>query len=152
MAKQKTSKKVPSKTKPAAGPSTAKLERARNRIDREILAKINERAQIEQQLAEIAGDKIDAGNKGKLAELFSRLDDLLRINKGPLANDAVRAVFREIVTGCRELVAPCNVAYLGPEYSYSHLAATERFGSTADLVPVGTIAAVFEEVEHGNVD
>jgi chorismate mutase/prephenate dehydratase len=151
MAKRKTGKKVADKKKPATGQSNAKLERALKRVDREILAKINERAEIEQQLAEFAGSETHAGN-AKSAELFSRLDDLLSINKGPLASHAVRAVFREIVSGCRELVAPCKVAYLGPEYSYSHLAATERFGSTADLIPVGTIAAVFEEVEHGNVD
>ncbi len=152
MAKRKTSKKSPARAKPSASPSTAKLERTRNRIDREILAKINERAQIERQLSEIADNKTEAGNKVKSAETLSQIDDLLRINKGPLASDAVRSVFHEIVTGCRELVAPRKIAYLGPEYSYSYLAATEQFGSTADLVPVGTIAAVFEEVEHGNVD
>ena len=148
MAKRKNSKKVATKKKPAASQSTAELERSRNRVDREILAKINERAEIEQQLAEIGENETCAAN----AKSFSRLDDLFSINKGPLAVRAVRAVFREIVAGCRELVAPCKVAYLGPEYSYSHLAATEQFGSTADLIPVGTIAAVFEEVEHGNVD
>ena len=150
MAKRKTGNKVARK-KPASSKSTAKLERARNRVDREILAKINERAKIEQQLAEIAGDEPQSA-QAKAAALSARLDDLLSTNKGPLVSEAVRAVFREIVTGCRELVAPCKVAYLGPEYSYSHLAATERFGSTADLIPVGTIAAVFEEVELGNVD
>jgi chorismate mutase/prephenate dehydratase len=44
---------------------------------------------------------------------------------------------------------PIRVAYLGPEFTFSHLAAIERFGQSAELVPVGTIAAVFEEVERG---
>jgi chorismate mutase/prephenate dehydratase len=47
------------------------------------------------------------------------------------------------------LAQPTRVAFLGPEYSYSHLAAIERFGASAELVPVATIAAVFEEVHGG---
>ena len=46
---------------------------------------------------------------------------------------------------------PIRVAYLGPEFTFSHLAAIERFGQSAEFVPVGTIAAVFEEVERGQV-
>jgi chorismate mutase/prephenate dehydratase len=44
---------------------------------------------------------------------------------------------------------PTRVAYLGPEFTFSHLASIERFGQSAELVPVSTIAAVFEEVERG---
>ena len=68
-----------------------------------------------------------------------------------LPAETVRAVFRELVSGTRALQTPIRVAYLGPEFTYSHLAAIERFGQSAELVPVGTIAAVFEEVERGQV-
>ncbi len=152
MAKRKTSKKTAVSEKQLDGHSTVKLKRALNRIDREILEKINERATIEQQLAEIAENKTGAASRTLSPQPLTAVDEVLKSNKGPLSTPAVRAVFREVVTCCRELVTPFKVAYLGPEYSYSHLAATERFGSTANLIPVGTIAAVFEEVEHGNVD
>jgi len=70
---------------------------------------------------------------------------------GGLPADAVRRVFREIDSATQALLAPIRVAYLGPEYSYSHLAAIERFGNSAELVPVASIAAVFEEVDQGRV-
>ena len=72
-------------------------------------------------------------------------------NAGPLPADTVRAVFRELVSGTRALQTPIRVAYLGPEFTFSHLASIERFGQSAEFVPVGTIAAVFEEVERGQV-
>ncbi|MDB5392046.1 MAG: pheA [Planctomycetaceae bacterium] len=64
----------------------------------------------------------------------------------------VRSVFREILSGARGLVKMKRVAYLGPAYSYTHLAAIEKFGTQVDLVPVSTIASVFEEVNRGSVD
>ena len=146
-----TPKKAPSK-KTTTSAQRAKLERARQRLDREILSKVNERAALEQQLADVnsaAGKPI--GNADSSAP-YASMSELIEKNKGPLPNGAIRAVFREIVASGRELVAPSKVAYLGPEYSYSYLAAAERFGTTAELVPVGTIAAVFDEVHNGNVD
>jgi chorismate mutase/prephenate dehydratase len=62
---------------------------------------------------------------------------------------AIEAVFRELHSGIRAMAGPVRVAYLGPEFTYSHLAAIAKFGQSAELVPVGSIAAVFEEVERG---
>ena len=71
---------------------------------------------------------------------------------GPLPQRAVRTIFREIQSGCRSLVRQTRIAFLGPPYSYSHLAAIHRFGKSVQFVPVGTIAAVFEEVHCGHAD
>src|SRR5205807_9057493 len=73
-------------------------------------------------------------------------------NKGPLDEATVRAVFREIMSGARALQRVVKVAYLGPEYSFSHLAAVERFGQEVEFVRVGSIAAVFEEVNRGHAE
>jgi chorismate mutase/prephenate dehydratase len=85
------------------------------------------------------------------AEL-ERINQLVANASGPLAAEAVRAIYREILSGTRAALRRTRVAYLGPEYTYSHLAAIERFGQSADLVPVATIAAVFEEVERGHAE
>src|SRR4029079_7094419 len=73
-------------------------------------------------------------------------------NPGPLPEAALRGVFREMISGARGLVKALRIAYLGPAYSYSHIAAIERFGNAASFIPVNNIAAVFEEVNRGHAD
>ena len=80
------------------------------------------------------------------------LDRIVAQNSGPLDNEAVRAIFRELFSGSHAVARPTRAAYLGPEFTYSHLAAIQRFGQSVELVPVGTIASVFEEVERGHVE
>ena len=65
---------------------------------------------------------------------------------------AVEGVYRELISAARTRVQTVRVAYLGPTFSFTHLAAVERFGSSADLVPVDTISSVFEEVNRGHCD
>jgi chorismate mutase/prephenate dehydratase len=72
--------------------------------------------------------------------------------KAELPAKAVEAVFRELESGIRALGGPVRIAYLGPEFTYSHLAAIAKFGQSAELVPVGSIASVFEEVERRQAD
>jgi chorismate mutase / prephenate dehydratase len=128
----------------------AELRAAIDRVDRDLVAQINARA----KLCIEAGKLKDAA--GQPAFVPSREDEVLahvlEVNKGPLSADAVRAVFREIISGARQLERQVRVAYLGPPYSYSHLATLHRFGQSVDLVPVGTIAAVFEEVQRKQAD
>jgi chorismate mutase/prephenate dehydratase len=64
----------------------------------------------------------------------------------------VRTIFCELLGGCRSLVRQLRIAYLGPAYSYSHLAALRRFGQSVEYVPVGSIPAVFEEVDRRHCD
>jgi chorismate mutase/prephenate dehydratase len=73
-------------------------------------------------------------------------------NSGPLSATALQNVFRELIGACRDLETRLRVAYLGPEFTYSHLAAIHRFGQSAELVPVASIPAVFEEVSQGQSD
>jgi prephenate dehydratase-like protein len=87
-----------------------------------------------------------------LTEEQESLGELQTQNKGPLSNDALRNVYREILGTSRTLVKPIRVAYLGPKYSYSHLAAIDRFGDGPDLTPVATIKAVFESIHFHQTD
>jgi len=122
------------------------LRRDLDQLDGDILAAINRRGAIAQQIGALKrGDAKCVFDPAREAEV---LQQAVGDNSGPLSDDAVRAVFRELVSGTRAVQMPIRVAYLGPEFTFSHLAAIERFGQSAELVPVGTIAAVFEEVER----
>jgi chorismate mutase/prephenate dehydratase len=121
-----------------------------DKLDLQILKLANERARL---AAEIGRMKNDQGG-----EVFSPareeevLQSVLQANKGPLDAGTVRAIFRELMSGSRSLQKVLKVAYLGPEYSFSHLAAVERFGGAVEYMRVGSIAAVFEEVNRSHAD
>jgi chorismate mutase / prephenate dehydratase len=131
-------------------PKLAGLRQELDAVDREILAAINRRGEIAQQIGR--AKQVDKTHAYDAARELEVLERAIADNAGPLPAEAVRAVFRELISGTRALQTPIRVAYLGPEFTFSHLAAIERFGQSAELVPVGTIAAVFEEVERGQVD
>ncbi len=146
MAKKKPAPK-PSRgrTKPA---SPAQLQRALERLDRELVKGLNDRAKLVQKLAAL-NEPASSVPQGVDEGTFGRV---VATNKGPLTDETLRAIFREIASGSRSLIRPVRVAYLGPQYSYSHLATTSRFGSSADLAAVATISAVFEELNRGHAD
>ncbi|MFK7778031.1 MAG: prephenate dehydratase [Gimesia sp.] len=121
------------------------------KIDREIVKLVNKRCALTVR-------QIKADPDPRKAMFDPRSDEDLReaiekINaSGSMTNNAIRGVFRQILSSARRQIHPQRVAYLGPAYSYTHLAALERFGDQADLVPVNTIGAVFEEVNRGNTE
>ena len=123
------------------------MRRDLDEIDREILTAINRRGSIAQQIGQLK--QADRHGVYDAQREFDVLQQAVSNNAGPLTDEAVRAIFRELISGTRAVQTPIRVAYLGPEFTFSHLAAIERFGRSAELVPVGTIAAVFEEVARG---
>jgi chorismate mutase / prephenate dehydratase len=128
----------------------ASLRRDLEKTDHEILKLIGQRGELAQQLGKLM---VAAGSPaGDVAADRVLLERYVREGAPPLLERSVEAIFRELLSGCRRLVKPMRVAYLGPEYSYSHLATRERFGSSVELAPVATIAAVFEEVQRGQAD
>lgn len=151
MAKRKKTD-APQSEAAAAGPkeTVASLRRELDGIDREILSAINRRAEVAQQIGRAKqNEKRCIFDPKREAEV---LDRLAADNEGPLSGDSIRTIFREVISAARAIQTTTRVAYLGPEFTFSHLAAIERFGQSAELVPVGTIAAVFEEVERGQVE
>jgi chorismate mutase/prephenate dehydratase len=127
--------------------SLASLRDQLDGIDREILDAINRRGAVAEQIGRLKQSLGQGVYDGRREA--SILQKVVENNVGPLRDDAVRAVFRELISGTRAVQMPIRVAYLGPEFTFSHLASIQRFGQSAELVPVGTIAAVFEEVERG---
>lgn len=132
-------------TKKATAASRQPLSRQLEKLDREILALVNQRAALTAASEPAAADRTIVGDG-------QTLDGIVAQNNGPLATEAVRAIFREVLSGSRAVARPTRVAFLGPEFTYSHLAAIARFGQSVELTPVGTIAAVFEEVEQSQAE
>jgi chorismate mutase/prephenate dehydratase len=133
--------------------SASSLRSLRSKIDKldlQILKMINVRAKFAGELGRHKNDIPAEGFSPSREEEV--LQHVIDANKGPLDETAVKAIFREIISGSRALQRVLKVAYLGPEYSYSHLAAMERFGQAVEFVRVGSVAAVFEEVNRGHTE
>jgi chorismate mutase/prephenate dehydratase len=121
-----------------------------DKLDLQILKLINERASLAGEIGRIKTDNgTEVFSPAREEEVYK---NVLDANKGPLDEVTIRAIYREIMSGSRALQKIIKVAYLGPQYSYSHLAAIERFGHKVEYMMVGSISSVFEEVNRGHVD
>jgi chorismate mutase/prephenate dehydratase len=130
------------------GPGLTPLRAQIDRIDRELVGLMNERAEMARQIGHI---KRSAGQETyDPAREEMVLERVVAANPGPLSGDSLKAIYRELISGSRAIEQPLRVAHLGPAWTYSHLAALHRFGSAVELVPVASISAAFEEVHAGH--
>ncbi len=137
-------------TRPAASASANELNRYALRLQRELVKLLNEYARTSERALRA---RLREGESRIEMETEQQLiEEAVKLNQGPLGDRCLHAIFRELRSGIRSSVRPLRVAYLGPTYSYSHLAAIEHFGTSTELVPVATIAAVFEELNRGHVN
>ena len=121
-----------------------------NNLDDEILKLLNQRGTAALRIGEL---KRQQGLPYFIPEReLQVLERVVASNPGPLGGDAIRAIWREILSASLALEQPLRVAYLGPPGTFTHQAAARRFGSSARLQPVRTIAEVFDEVERGRTD
>jgi chorismate mutase/prephenate dehydratase len=119
-------------------------------IDRQLLRLLNQRAELS---LEIGRAKRASGEPVFVPEREQEiLDELVRLNPGPLSSGAIRSFWSEVLSASRTLQRAFRVAYLGPQGTNTHLAALRYFGSSAEFVPVRGIPEVFEEVERGRAD
>ena len=130
--------------------NTAAVLTELQRLDKELVRLANRRAALTVKLLQSEAQP----EKAHFETLFSeQLNALITSgNPGPLDPPTLRGMFRELISGSRRLVNTVRVVYLGPPYSFTHLAAIEQFGSAATLIPVGSISAVIEEVNRNHAD
>ena len=131
-------------------PSTG-LSDLRDRIDQldsEILDKLNERARCALAVAEVKQRESDGE-----APVFYRpereaqvLRRMTQLNEGPLSNDKISQVYRQIMSACLALEEPLKIAYLGPEGTFTQMAALKQFGDAVTGMPMVTVDDVFREV------
>ncbi|MDD4915391.1 MAG: prephenate dehydratase [Methylococcales bacterium] len=119
-------------------------------IDRQILTLINQRAEC---AVEVARTKQAAGETGSFyrpdreAQVLRRIREL---NPGPLAADTAAHLFRELMSACLALEKPLEVAYLGPQGTFTQQAVLKHFGHAVKDVPFATFHDIFKAVENGH--
>src|SRR5438045_2339057 len=118
-------------------------------LDEKIQALIARRAQFAQAVAEAKRDSGDDNfyRPEREADVLRRA---LERNRGPLPDESVARLFREIMSACRALEAPLTIAFLGPAGTFTHEAALKHFGVAAQSAPLGAIDEIFREVQSGN--
>jgi chorismate mutase/prephenate dehydratase len=121
-----------------------------DRLDAQIVHLLNERTKHVLAIGEIkirAGEEIYAPHRERAV-----LDRIARKNEGPITNDSLRAIYREIMSSALSLEKSLTIAYLGPEATFTHQAAIRRFGSSLKYASQKTIADVFTEVSKNRAD
>ena len=129
------------------------LEGLRQRIDEinlKLVKLFNQRARLAQQIGHLK--HIDGAPIYQPLREREVLDRVVAHNPGPLSADHLRRIFQEIISACTALERAISIAYLGPEHTYSHEAARNRFGASASFAPEPSIAAVFQALENLRAD
>lgn len=121
-----------------------------DKLDMNILDLLNKRAAVAAQIGKVKADQ--GGEVFSAAREEEVLANVLAANQGPLDAITVRSIFRELISGSRSIQKQQKIVYLGPESSYSHLGAIQRFGEASLYNPAANIATVFEEVIRKHAD
>ena len=123
-------------------------------LDQKILELISERALCAQEVGKVKEEELAEGETAvfyrpeREAQVLKRI---MELNPGPLDNEEMARLFREIMSACLALEQPLKVAYLGPEGTFSHAAALKHFGMSAHTRSMAAIDEIFREVVAGAV-
>ncbi|MBK8535705.1 MAG: prephenate dehydratase [Candidatus Competibacteraceae bacterium] len=131
------------------------LQTLRERIDaldRQIQTLITERARCAQRIGAIKQAAGATGNLYRPEREAQVLRRVIEANQGPLSNEEMARLFREIMSACLALEEPLRIAFLGPEGTFTQAAALKHFGKSIRSIPLRAIDEVFREVEAGSAD
>lgn len=127
--------------------SINELRKSIDEIDEKILNLINKRLLFGKEIGNIKKkNKEQVTDKARETAILKRLKDL---NKGHLRNDTLDYIFTQIISESREIQQPRKISYLGPEATFTHIAAMNHFGRNVTFAPQSAIYDVFSEVEKG---
>jgi len=136
----------------APAPALNEVRARIDSIDLQIQSLIADRAMMAQQVGKAKGPlkaAIDYYRPEREAQVLRKVLDR---NSGPLADEVLVRLFREIMSACLAQQEPLKVGFLGPEGTFSQQAMYKHFGHSAHGLPLSSIEEVFEEVEAGNAD
>lgn len=126
------------------------LRKKIDRLDERIQELLNERAKLSLSIGMAKsrrGEDIYVPDREK--EIYKKLE---LINKGPLSVESLKAIYREIMSGSLSLEKPLEITYLGPPFTFTHLAAMKKFGSSVEYMSCNSITDIFVEVERDRAD
>jgi chorismate mutase/prephenate dehydratase len=152
MAAKSTRKKTVAKAKPEAPMVLADVRERIDGIDQQIQALIAERAKWAQQVGKAKGPlkaAVEYYRPEREAQVLRRVLDR---NAGPLSDDVLLRLFREIMSACLAQQEPLKIGFLGPEGTFSQQAVFKHFGHSAHGLPLASIEEVFQEVEASHAD
>ncbi len=141
--------------KPAGEGSGTDLDALRQQIDAvdtKIQALISERAKVAQQVAVTKGIELTAVDFYRPEREAQVLRSIVERNSGPLSDEEIVRLFREIMSACLAQEEPLKIGYLGPEGTFTQTAVFKHFGHSVRALSLGTIDEVFHEVESGAAD
>jgi len=144
-------KTAPRKTT-ASKPDLAAVRVQIDGIDREIQRLIAERALWAQQVGKAKGklaQAVDYYRPEREAQVLRRVVDH---NEGPLSDEVLVRLFREIMSACLAQQEPLKIGYLGPEGTFSQQAVLKHFGHSVKALPLISVEEVFDEVAAGHAD
>jgi chorismate mutase/prephenate dehydratase len=139
------------KKKPAAA-DLAEIRKRINEIDERLQALINERAVFAQKVGIAKGELTQAVDYYRPEREAEILRNIKERNDGPLRDEEMLRLFREIMSACLAQQEPLKVGYLGPEGTFTQTAVFKHFGHSVRALPFHTIDEVFQEVESGAAD
>jgi chorismate mutase / prephenate dehydratase len=142
---------APGADRPALGQIRARIDA----VDAQLHALINERARLAQQVGvskHAAGHLVDFYRPEREAQVLRLALERNRRERGPLRDEEILRLFREIMSACLAQQEPLKVGFLGPEGTFTQQAVYKQFGHSVRALPLASIEEVFHEVESGSAD
>ncbi len=124
--------------------------KAIDKLDEQIVHLLNQRTRHVLEIGSIkvkAGESIYAPHRERMV-----LQRVAKLNQGPITNESLRAIYREVMSSALSLEKSMTIAYLGPEATFTHQAAIQKFGASLRYAAQKTIADVFSDVSKNRAD
>jgi chorismate mutase/prephenate dehydratase len=133
-------------------PDLDSIRKRINEVDEQLQTLINERARFAQQVGVAKGELSSAVDYYRPEREAEVLRGVVDRNEGPIRDEEMLRLFREIMSACLAQQEPLKIGFLGPEGTFTQTAVFKHFGHSVRALPFHTIDEIFQEVESGVAD